>query len=262
MLSRLLGRLRDDARGFTLIETLVAIVAGTAVLGAGYAILEVALKQSTRINDVAEATQTGRSTMTKIVDQLHSACVSSAFAPVREGSSSEKLILRSAYSEAAEITGAASAKEGGREDEIEWVSEKNSQETGKLLDTTYLSTEGSAPNFVIPHANPIKVTIGEHIKRGVSEGSKEKLIFQYYEYATKSSSSTSEPSATLTDITPASGKALTTGAAKVASVGVRFTQLPKDLKESIGQPADFTSQVTLAFTAPTTEAKIEAAPCE
>ncbi len=265
MLSAVLQRLADDDRGFTLIETLVAIVAGIIVLGAGYALLEVSLHQSTRINDVSEVTQTGRSTMTKIVDQLHSACVSSEFQPVREGSTSEKLVLRTAYSEASEISGKASNKEGGREDEIAWKSEGNSHETGELVDTTYLSTEGTAPNFVIPHANPITRVIGQRVKRSEVEVNKkkEKVVFEYYEYGTTASTASTEPSSTLTEVTPESGKALSAAAAaKISSVQVRFTQLPKDLKEEIGQPADFSSQVTFAFTAPSTEAKIEAAPCE
>jgi len=268
MLSGILSRLAADARGFTLVETLVALVAGIVVLGAGYSLLEISLHQSTRISDVAEVTQTGRSTLTKVVDQLHSACVSSGFAPVREGSSPEKLVLRSAYSEAAEITGAATAKEGGREDIIEW--KKENGELGSLYDTTYLSTEGTAPNFVIPHteANMTKRRLGENIKRIAVEKTEpkketQKLVFQYYEYATKSTTSTGEPSSTLADVTPEAGKSYKEAeAAKVSSVAVHFTQVPRDLKENIGQPADFTTQVTFAFSAPSTEAKIEAAPCE
>jgi Tfp pilus assembly protein PilW len=267
VLSAVLHRLAHDERGFTLIEALVAIVAGIVVLGAGYALLEISLHQSTRINDVSEVTQTGRSTMTKIVDPLHSACVSSAYQPVREGSSSEKLVLRTAYSEASEITGKATAESGGREDIIEWKPEAGStHNTGQLLDTTYLSTEGTAPNFVIPQKNGTTRVIGERIQRAEVENAKkekQKSVFQYYEYKTSPTSSTTEPSSTLTETELASGKSLTAaGAAKVSSVGVRFTQLPKDFKEEIGQPADFTSQVTFAFTAPSTEAKIEAAPCE
>ena len=60
------------------------MVTGIIVTGALFAILEVSTRQSSRLSNVAQATQVSRNAMTKIVDQLRSACLSTNFTPVIE----------------------------------------------------------------------------------------------------------------------------------------------------------------------------------
>jgi hypothetical protein len=245
--------LARDTRGFTLMETLVAMITGVAVTGALFAILEVSMNQSTRLSDVAQATQQGRTAMTHIVDELHSTCLSSAFTPVQEKSNATELIFTNAYSESSEIT-------SERQDKIVW-----SKATGTLTDNTYVSNGGSWPTFTFPAEPTSSTRIGEHISEAEVEsgGKVETLpIFRYYAYSTKSSTTPTAPSTTLNESSPLTVPLSKTEAPKAASVVVSFKAAPNDAKATLGRGVNLTSQVTFAFSAPSSEAPIEAAPCE
>jgi Tfp pilus assembly protein PilW len=246
LISSAVNRLARDTRGFTLMETLVAMITGVLVTGALFAILEVSMNQTTRLSDVAQATQLGRATMTRMVDQLHTACISSGFTPVQEKSSGSELIFESGFSEKAEIP-------SGRLDKVVW-----SKTTGKLTDNIYTSTGGSWPSFTFPSSPTSSVTIGEHI----AQSSEATPIFTYYAYSTKSSTTPTAPSSTLEEKTPLTVPLSKTEAAKVASVLIGFKAAPNDNKAEMGRGVDLSSQVIFAFSAPSSEAPIEAAPCE
>jgi type II secretory pathway pseudopilin PulG len=241
--------------GFTLIETLVAMVTGVIVTGALFAILEVSMHQSARISDVAQATQLGRTTMTHIIDETHSACISQGFNPVLKESSATKLIFVNGYSEAAEVpsTGVTSST-GIRKDEIVW--EKT---TGYLIDKVAFSTGETAPGEY-SWGTAKSVRIGEHISQSV-EGSETFPIFTYYAYNKESQSSAFEGSNTLEPMK--FEKELTaTEAEKVGSVLIRFTAAPADNSTATGRRVDLSSQATFAFSAPNSETPVSAGPCE
>ncbi|HEU4703554.1 MAG TPA: prepilin-type N-terminal cleavage/methylation domain-containing protein [Conexibacter sp.] len=69
---RLLHRLRQDQRGFTLMELVVATTLGTLVLLAAGRISTSMLHAQTRISDRSEAIARGRTAMEQIVQQLRS----------------------------------------------------------------------------------------------------------------------------------------------------------------------------------------------
>ena len=87
-----------SATGFTLIELLVAMVAGMAVIGALFGILEVPFHQTANLTDRVQSNQNGRIAMTRIIDALHSTCLSPEFKPIQESSSENDLSFVNAYS--------------------------------------------------------------------------------------------------------------------------------------------------------------------
>jgi Tfp pilus assembly protein PilW len=248
------SRVRDH-RGFTLVETLVAMLTGVAVTGALFAILEVSIHQTARINDVAQANQLGRTAMTRIVDELHSACIGQGFAPIQERSTERELRFVTAYSESSVIPASAVS-----EHLIVW-----SESAQTLTDFTYPASSGEATNFVFPTtASPAKGTlVAEHVARGESGGTP-KPIFRYYKYASTPTSSSETPEGTLSEVVLASETtALAATANEVAAVTVTFKTGPTDTTVWKGRvPSEFSAQNTFAFSEPAAEAPVQDAPCQ
>jgi Tfp pilus assembly protein PilW len=90
-----LARLAHEESGITLMEVLVAAVISVVVVAATFAILEFSVKQSTRIADRTSANQRGRGAMEKIINELHSSCVTILVNPIQEGSEPNKLVFLS-----------------------------------------------------------------------------------------------------------------------------------------------------------------------
>jgi type II secretory pathway pseudopilin PulG len=269
-----LARTREE-RGFTLVETLVAMVTGIVVTGALFAILEFSVRQTSRISQVAQATQVSRGAMTHILDELHSACLATGFAPVQETSSPTKLVFQNGYSEEAEVPGVYTSKggstglktEGARTDTIE-------EKTGTLTDFVELGTGGEPGTYTFGAKTPVR--LAEHVSQAEIVNAKKEAekppIFRYYEYAGASSTGTGEAAATLTEVKLAAGEELKTKAkgiaAKVAAVQVSFRTAAstKEVKlgasSESGTSADLTSLTTFAFSAPDSESTIAAGPCE
>ena len=263
ILAGILARLRDRS-GFTIVETLVAMVTGVIVTGALFAILEVSVRQSGRLSSVAQATQISRGAMTKIVDQLRSACLSPGFSPVITGSTATKLVFVNGYDEKASKTEEPPAElpaSGIHKDVIEYE-----EGTKKLVDKTYVATSTTptetAEKYTWPASPTRTVTLAENISKVES-----KPIFEYFKYNTTSNPATGLPASTLseTGITPETE----TLASSVASVLVRFRATPanKEFKAPTatsekGLYADQASQTIFAFSAPNSESSITAGPCE
>jgi len=276
-LRRRLRRLRGE-RGFTLVETLVAMVTGLVVTGALFAILEFSVRQASYISQTAQASQVSRTAMTHILDELHSACVSTGFSPVQEKSSPTELILQNGYGEEAEVPGVYTAKggstgsksEGVRQDTIKWAETKEGM--GYLTDYVQLGTgaESGGKYPVSSTSTPVRLAANvTPAETANSKGETGKWLFRYYEYASSSSSSTSAAASTLTEIPLKSGSSLSASEAeKVAAVEVRFktgsytkeVNLKKAEETTI--PSELQTETTFAFSAPSSESKIEAGPCE
>jgi Tfp pilus assembly protein PilW len=251
---------RRDERGFTLVETLVAMVCGLVVSAALFAILEVSLHQTARLTDVAQASQLGRTTMTRIVDELHSACIapgSTGYTPVQEGSNANELIVIDAYGANAEITTA-------REDKIVY-----NASTKTLTDYSRVSSAESVwPKFTFTAAWPSTGTIiGEGVTQTENTSKAAIPIFTYYSYATAANASSTSASSALNESEPLTGTLKKETAETVASVLVSFRTAPT-AGAGAGSRAiqteansDFSSQVTFAFSAPGSETTIVDGPC-
>jgi len=86
--------MRDES-GYTLIELMVGMMVSMLVFGAILMMVQVATRSQDRVSERVYANQRGRPVMKRMIDRLHSACVSPGLAPVQEGSTGEKLILLS-----------------------------------------------------------------------------------------------------------------------------------------------------------------------
>ncbi len=252
-----------DQRGFTLVETLVAMVTGIIVTGALFAILEFSMHQSGRLTEVAQATQLGRTAMNRIVDELHSGCLSVKFAPVREGSGENKLILIDGYGENAEVPATAvktetKGIEGVRRDEIEFNEAK-----GTLTDAGTLGSGLEANGEYAFAGTKTTVQLGEKVAKAEAE-KKAVPVFRYYKYNTAAATSTEAASTTLKQIELKSGETLKANAKEVAAVDVSFNIAPNDTNTSqkTGRSVDLNDQSTFAFSAPNSESTIVAGPCE
>jgi hypothetical protein len=73
-------------QGISLAELLVGIAAGIAVLLGTFTVLNGTLRSSARVQQRVDATQRARPVLTKMLDELHSACVSPNVPPVLTGS--------------------------------------------------------------------------------------------------------------------------------------------------------------------------------
>jgi len=92
----LIGRLRDvEAEdGSSMVEVMVGLAMGMVVLAGLSMLLIVTLKGNARVSARAEASDNARVMMTRITEELHSACVEPATSPVYPGSTENTLIFK------------------------------------------------------------------------------------------------------------------------------------------------------------------------
>jgi Tfp pilus assembly protein PilW len=252
--SKVTGARLSDQRGFTLIELLVAMVTAIVVIGALFSILEFTLRQTSRLTDRVQADQTGRIAMTRIIDALHSTCISPEFKPILEGSNGSELWFINAYSNEATIPISSVAKH-----QVIW-----NKAAGTLTDKSYPATGGSWPKYTF--SGTASPAAGTRLASNIAESQEKGTgvpIFEYFKYSTSSSS----PTETLTPLSTINPEALKVplgekDAEATASVLVRFTAYPSDSNTASDRGVDLRNQVTLAMSAPSSETPIEAGPCE
>jgi prepilin-type N-terminal cleavage/methylation domain-containing protein len=254
---------RDDG-GFSLIELVVAMLISGVIIVVLLTVLTFTTRQTSLVTEKVQATRTGRQTMTKVLDELHSACLGSGYAgyfPVQEKSTASKLIFYNAYSKLPAVPSASeNAAEGVYKHEIEFNEAK-----GQLIDKTSPSTSVSEwPK--VSFGTATTHDLGENLAKTFETNEKgekgaEVPIFQYYKYApTGSTSSATKGLQTLELI---KGTELnSTEASEVAAVTVTFTALPSSHNKEFNRGISLSSQMTFAYTSPSSESTISDQPCE
>ncbi len=252
--------------GSTLIELLVAISTGMVIILALVAVLAVSTRQETHLTNVAQATQLGRLAMTKVVGELHSACIAPGFAPIQENSTETELRFINSYGKEAVIS-----KTAVNEHRIKW-----NKEAETLTDYTYPAIkEETWPTFKYSEtATPTNgVLIASHVTQMESEG-KKLPIFQYYSYNLESNESATSGlnSLNTTPLKTPLGKEGSESAATAASVLISLntgsSANATSLTNTLGKTASKDvsdgqqSQVTLSFSVPDSEAESVDTPCQ
>lgn len=253
------GKARSE-HGFTLIEVLVAMASGTVVCAALVALLSFATHQQARLSSAVAANQLSRTAMTRIVDELHSACLAPEFTPVLVESGPSELRFVNAYSEAA-VIGENKVKPEAFEHHIKWI-----EASGQLIDYTFPSNGGTWPKFTFQKTEvPLGGTV---IATNVTQnkaGGKAIPIFQYYEYATASSSGSEAGLATLSS-EPMATPLKAPSPAKAASVLINFKTAVgvkgKEEERPGGRTVELSDRVTFAFSAPKSESTVVDGPCQ
>jgi hypothetical protein len=76
-----------------MVELLVGMAMGMIVLVGLSMVIITTLHGNARVDARVEATQNARLTVTKVIEQLHSACLSPRIIPIKEGSTATKLVF-------------------------------------------------------------------------------------------------------------------------------------------------------------------------
>jgi hypothetical protein len=153
-----------DERGTTIVELLVGLAMGMVVLVGLTMVIIVTLHGNARVDARVEATQNARTTVTKVMEELHSACILPKIAPVLKESTGKNLIFWHAANgetEAVEpnpVKTEITYKEGalwqtnyaltGGESPTEWTFRNKGQgEVQKLIDGVKQPAEGEVFSY-------------------------------------------------------------------------------------------------------------------
>jgi Tfp pilus assembly protein PilW len=224
-----------DERGTTLVELMVGLAMGMVVLATLTLAIVVTLHASTRVSARVEATQNGRVVLTRVIEELHSACVAPKIAPIQAGSTGTSLsFIRAAGSEGAAVAPTPTLT-------------TISYSEGVLTQSDYAATGGSAPSWTFA-ATPTTRRLLSNVSPGLSGGA----VFNYFSYAGGSLSSTPQT----TPLT-ASEAALTV----VVKVALKASAAVTPVAD---KPASSTIQdsAVLRLTPPSFNEQASALPCQ
>ena len=243
-----------DERGFTLIELLVAMIAGLVLTGALLAILEISLRQTTRLTDRVQVDRGGRRAMNNIVDELHSSCTGFGSTAIQVPSTtptsplaplgSANLWFLSAY---ANPTSPEPAVSKIVQHDINWTSTGTSntgEQLGTLRDYSFTGS-GESPYWTFPTLSTGNATTRVLATNVVPLTPS--TVFQYWRYDTNAANTATYGK--LVEIAPAELAAVAEGK-KVAQVTISYRQAPEKGDTHEGHTTVFKGSVVLRLTPP------------
>jgi Tfp pilus assembly protein PilW len=226
--------LRDE-RGMTLIELLIASTAGVVVMTGIVLTMIVTMRETNRVAGHVEANQNARITMTKVLNQLHSACIAPQITPVQEESTGTMLSF-------IHQSGAAVAPTP--------VLSKVSLTGTTLSQSDYAVTGGTAPKWTFSTTASSTV----QLMTGVSPISATVPIFSYFAYSNGQVSST-----------PLAASPLGANAASAVEVDVAFQTAPaasKTVSKDANAETEIQDSALLRLTPPGYGATAANLPCQ
>ncbi len=226
-----------DESGMTLIELVVACMAGSIVFFGLTMMVVAAMHDTTRVSHRVHATQNARTALAEVVNELHSACVAQYESPIYEGSAGTKLRFFHA-------TGAA-VNPSPTFSEINLV--------GTTLVQTDYETTGTSPAWT-PKST---ATSSRAIISGVGAPSSTAPIFSYYRFKEGKIEATAIKGT-------GTGESLTKAQAEeVSKVGITIKATPLGTTFTDNSAAaQIQDSAVLRFTAPSYQSTATNLPCE
>lgn len=221
----------SNESGTTLVELMVALMAGLVIISTLTMVILTTMHGSARVTARVEATQRARLALVRLMQELHSACVTPELAPVQTNSEGNSLRFLHQTGEAVQPTPVYSVV---------------SFSEGTLSQQDY-SVSGTAPNW--QQSSPIGGPTT--LLTGVSPIPSSSSIFSYYRYENGTIASSSQK-------TPLEA----TEAALTVEVraGLRVEPEHTPVKDA-GAAADVTNAATLRLTPPSFNEGSPSKPC-
>jgi hypothetical protein len=225
-----------DERGTTMVEVLVSLSTGLIVLVALTTVILVVLNGNARVSARVDATQRARITLSKIMQELHSACVEPRVPPILTESTGTSLIFMHSVS-----------AEGG-EVAPKPIRSVIELKEGALTQTDYEATSEAQPwVFSEEPMGP-----SEELMSNISPTPPSSSIFRYYAYGVGAISAT-----------PLNEPLDKTTAGDTILVEVAFDAAPSRAQAGDeGATASIRESAALRLTPPSFSEQVEALPCQ
>jgi hypothetical protein len=241
---RLISLLRAEG-GYTLVEMLVSMLAGTVIVITVVLVLNFSKTQQTRIGDHVRADQIGRTSMERILVELRSACVG-GMPPIQGPIASlgggtpvsplaklngENLWFVSTYG--TESPGASTLKEGYLHD-IKWeeTSPRSStnERVGTLTDYSFKREKGELPQTKWEFQTSLSTSNATHkhvLARNVTPLEGGTTVFRYYRFDTTTTDTAFGELVEMksSELPPTTEEAET----RIAQVKIEYQQAPESL---------------------------------